>query len=161
LEPYTNEYNIRNIKDSAIKGSKNPSCSICIFCLSVTLISVNLVKIVIFLYRFYRVIVVMVDETVTNIAQTFSRNLLSYQEWIRRENKIGFPYIAFVFKGDSFEQHKNFIVGDPDHTYRRKKRATLPKNGNLIPGKQYAVALRGYTAEVILQYAHPGPFFTK
>ncbi|CAB4026493.1 phosphatidylinositol phosphatase PTPRQ-like isoform X1, partial [Paramuricea clavata] len=100
--------------------------------------------------KFYRVIVVMVDETVTNIAETFSRNLLSYQEWIRRENKIGFPYIAFVFKGDSFEQHKNFIVGDgeeSDHTYRRKKRATLHKNGNLIPGKQYAVALRGYTAE--------------
>jgi hypothetical protein len=108
----------------------------------------------------------MMDDTVTNLAEIFNRSTpLSYQDWISKKNKIGLPYIAFAFKGHSFEQHKNFIVGGGekfDNTYRREKRetGTVHKNGNLIPGKQYAVALRGYTAEVILQYAHSGPSLT-
>ena len=95
----------------------------------------------------------MVDETIKDTAAIFDKpNPLSYKEWAKRENKIGIPYVAFAFKGDAFDKHKNFIVGNGekyDNAFsRRRKRAKNFKNGELIPGKEYAVVLRGYTTKV-------------
>lgn len=111
----------------------------------------------IFAFSFYRIIVAMVDDTLkkqlNNLSEVFKEPLKSYQEWYKLEEKVGVPYVAFAFEGEKFEKYKNFIVGNDEkfeNTYSRRKKRTQPehKNGKLIPGKDYAVAVRAYTAKV-------------
>ncbi len=98
----------------------------------------------------------MVDDTVNNLEDIFNRDeLKTYDEWKEGGYKIGIPCIMWAFKGDSFNKNENLIIGNDkkfDNTYaRRKKRAESKlRNGELIPDREYAVAVRGYTAKVSL-----------
>ena len=118
--------------------------------------NINNKSIVYLLFSFYRVIVVMVDDTVKNLEDIFNNDeLKTYDEWKEGEYKFGVPCIMWAFKGNSFEDNKKLTIGSGkefDNTYaRRKKRADSKlRNGELIPGRNYAVAVRGYTAKVNL-----------
>ena len=114
----------------------------------------------IFFLSFYRIIVVMVDGTISDkkledIFNTKESDLWFYKDWLNIKNKTGVPYIALAFKGELFDTKEDLVVIGSGETFdntlvRRKKRNTnvKPKNGKLIPGKQYAVAVRGYTEKV-------------
>jgi hypothetical protein len=101
----------------------------------------------------------MVNDSVKNLEKKINTiEPTTYSKWYEMENKVGVPYIAFAFKGDEFETHQNLTIGGDeafDNTYKsRKKRAESGhRNGKLVPGKEYAVALRGYTAEVYIYVA--------
>lgn len=95
------------------------------------------------------------DEELVDIFNTKESELLFYDDWLKTENKIGVPYVALAFKGELFDKKKDSVVigyGDTfDNTLaRRKERNTNANqtNGKLIPDKQYAVAVRGYTEKV-------------
>ena len=104
----------------------------------------------------------MVDGTISHekladIFNTEESDLLFHEGWLNAEKNIGVPYIALAFKGELFDTKKDLVVIGSGETFdntfaRRKKRNTIvkPKNGKLIPGKQYAVAVRGYTEKVNL-----------
>ena len=109
----------------------------------------------------YRIIVVMIDQSILKkeLDDIFEGEiLLTYKDWIKKENKIGIPYIAFAFEGEKYNSSNKVIIGNGDtfdNTLARRKRRTIngqQENGNLIPGKQYAIAVRGYTEKVILLF---------
>ena len=96
------------------------------------------------------------DENLINIFNTEESKLLFYEHWLKTEKKLGVPYIALAFKGEQFDTKKKLVVIGSGKTFdntlaRRKKRNTNVNqtNGELIPSKQYAIAVRGYTEKVI------------
>lgn len=100
----------------------------------------------------------MIDKTILEkLDDIFEEEILrTYKDWITEENKIGIPYIAFAFEGEKYNSSNKVIIGNGDtfdNTLARRKRRNTneqQENGNLIPGKQYAIAVRGYTEKVIL-----------
>ncbi|XP_046846179.1 receptor-type tyrosine-protein phosphatase S-like isoform X2 [Xenia sp. Carnegie-2017] len=105
----------------------------------------------------YKVLVAMVDSlTESDYTEIFKKRKtqpLSYNEWIEKKQKTGIVFVAFAFNGSSFDYYENFVIGrgqpfDNDVS-RRKRRADERsyRNGELIPGKHYAVALRAFTDE--------------
>ena len=103
----------------------------------------------------------MIDDSIsTEILNNIFEKEISrtYEEWIKEENKIGVPYIAFAFEGEKYKSNNEVIIGKGDtfdNTLARRKKRNAngqQKNGNLIPGKQYAIAVRGYTEKVILLF---------
>jgi hypothetical protein len=106
------------------------------------------------LFRFYRVLVMMVDDTVKNPAEILNTDeAKTYKQWKTDGYKVGVPYVAFAFKGDSYEENKNLIIGnektfDNRHKRRKKRDESNLTNGKLVPNKEYVVAVRGYTEKV-------------
>lgn len=102
----------------------------------------------------------MIDDSKSkdDIRIFLKKDLLTYEKWMKKEDKIGSPYIAFAFEGEKYDEYNKVTVGNGD-TFdntlaRRKKRNTNEQqtNGELIPGKKYAIAVRGYTEKVILLF---------
>ena len=82
------------------------------------------------------------------------REFKSYDEIqeMKKEERIGVPYVAFAFKGEDFEINQCFVLG-AGQTFsnkfsERKRNADQYRNGPLDPGSSYKFFVRGYTAEV-------------